>query len=87
MLLWWRGDDSLIIKPYSPSKYVARMSELVERLSPQHPHYAKISKEIGAIKAGDYGEEIVYKELAQMKIPYECYIFTRCFSLRNVHLN
>lgn len=51
------------------------MSDLLERLSPQHPQYTRISKEIGAIKAGDYGEEVVYKELEQMKFPYKCYIF------------
>ena len=79
MLLCWGGDDNLILKPYSPSKYVARMSELVERLSPQHPQYSRISKEIGAIKAGDYGEEIVYKELEQMKLPYQSYIFHKMF--------
>ncbi len=69
----------MIIKPYSPSKYVARMSDLIERLSPQHPQYTRISKEIGAIKAGDYGEEVIYKVLEQMKIPYKCYIFHKVF--------
>lgn len=81
MLLCWGGDDNLIIKPYSPTKSVERMSELVERLSPQHPQYTRISKEIGAIKAGDYGEEIVYKELEQMKLPYPSYIFHKVFLL------
>ncbi|WP_419959411.1 nuclease-related domain-containing protein [Psychrobacillus sp. BM2] len=69
----------MIIKPYSPSKYITGMSDLLERLSPQHPQYARISKEIGAIKAGDYGEKIVYKELEQTKLPYECYIFHKMF--------
>lgn len=55
------------------------MSELVERLSPQHPQYTRISKEIGAIKAGDYGEEIIYKELEQMKFPYQSFIFHKMF--------
>lgn len=55
------------------------MSDLLERLPLHHPQYARISKEIGAIKAGDYGEEIVYKELEQMSFPYECYIFHKMF--------
>jgi len=58
MLLYGGGDGNLIIKPYSASNYVIRLSELIERLSPQHPLYSRISKDIGAIKAGDYGGEM-----------------------------
>ena len=79
MLLYWGGDENLIIKPYSASNYVIRLLELVDRLSPQHPLYSRISKDIGAIKAGDYGEEMVYRELEQVRLPYKNYIFHKVF--------
>lgn len=68
-----------MIKPYAPSKYGERLTELLERLSSEHPQYSRLSKELGSIKAGDYGEEVVYKELMQIKLPYNHYIFHKVF--------
>lgn len=68
-----------MVKPYTPSKYGERLTELIERLSSEHPQYSRLSKELGSIKAGDYGEEVVYKELTQIKLPYNHYIFHKVY--------
>lgn len=77
LVIYMGGDEKLIIKSYSKSVHLEAMDLLVRRLPPQHPLYTKIIMEIKTTKAGDYGEELIFKELEKIQLPYKCYIFHR----------
>lgn len=51
------------------------MKLLLNRLPTKHPLYAKLSTEIQTTIAGDYGEEVVYRELEKIQLPYNYYLF------------
>ncbi|MEI4770561.1 nuclease-related domain-containing protein [Psychrobacillus sp. FJAT-51614] len=69
----------MIIKSYAKSIHIEAMEQLLKRLSFEHPLYPKIVKDIGAIRAGDFGEEIVFRELEKMQLPYKYYVFHKVF--------
>lgn len=65
----------MIIKAYTKSVHVEAMEMLLKRLSVKHPKYSKISNQIGATRAGDIGEEMVFRELEKMQLPFKYYVF------------
>ncbi|SES16860.1 nuclease-related domain-containing protein [Psychrobacillus sp. OK032] len=65
----------MIVKAYSKSIHLEAMEMLLKRLSVDHPIYSKISNQIGTTRAGDIGEEMVFRELEKMKLPFKYYVF------------
>lgn len=65
----------MIIKPFEPSLLTKGLQALVTRLHPTHPQYQKLQQELKNKEAGDFGEQYVVKELLQMALLNECYIF------------
>lgn len=65
----------MIIKPFEPSPLTKGLQALVTRLHPTHPQYQKLQQELKNKEAGDFGEQYVVKELLQMALLNECYIF------------
>lgn len=65
----------MIIKPFEPSPFTKGLQALVTRLHPTHPKYQKLQQEFKNKEAGDFGEHYVVKELLQMALLNECYIF------------
>ena len=65
----------MIVKAYAKSIHLETMKMLLKRLSADHPMYSKISKQIGTTRAGDIGEEIVFRELEKMQLPFKYYVF------------
>ncbi|AVK82717.1 hypothetical protein C3943_03675 [Lysinibacillus sp. B2A1] len=65
----------MIIKPFEPSPLTKGLQALVTRLHPTHPQYQKLQQELKNKDAGDFGEHYVVKELLQMALLNECYIF------------
>ncbi|MEK3976099.1 nuclease-related domain-containing protein [Psychrobacillus sp. FSL K6-1267] len=65
----------MIIKKYTESQQLKAMKLLLNRLPMKHPLYSKIGMEIQTTMAGDYGEEMVYRELERMHLPYNYYLF------------
>ncbi|WP_391202952.1 nuclease-related domain-containing protein [Psychrobacillus sp. L4] len=65
----------IIAKIYADSIHMEAMEKLLKRLPAEHRLYVKILNEIGATKGGDFGEEIVYKDLEKMQLPFKYYVF------------
>lgn len=65
----------MIIKAYAKSIHLDAMGMLLKRLHKEHPLYLRISNQIGATRAGGIGEEIVFRELEKMQLPYKYYVF------------
>ncbi|TQR18398.1 nuclease-related domain-containing protein [Psychrobacillus vulpis] len=65
----------MIVKGYEKSSHLEAMETLLKRLPPNHPLYTKIATEIRITKAGDFGEEIVFRELEKMQLPFEYLVF------------
>lgn len=51
------------------------MELLSKRLHLKHPLYGKIINDIHTTSAGDFGEEVVFRELEKMQLPYKYYVF------------
>ncbi|SEN20145.1 Nuclease-related domain-containing protein [Paenisporosarcina quisquiliarum] len=65
----------MIIKKYTNSVHLEALELLLRRLPSKHPLYHKILTEIQTTRAGDYGENIVFRELERMQLPFKCFIF------------
>lgn len=65
----------MIAKAYAKSIHMEAMEKLLKRIPIEHPLYTKVWNEIGATKAGDFGEELVFRELEKMNLPFKYYIF------------
>lgn len=65
----------MIVKAYAKSIHLDAMEMLLKRLSVDHPIYSKILNQIGTTRAGDIGEEIVFRELEKMQLPFKYYVF------------
>ncbi|MCM3359634.1 nuclease-related domain-containing protein [Psychrobacillus sp. MER TA 171] len=64
----------MIIKKYAKSEQLKAMRLLLNRLPSKHPFYPKLATEIQTTMAGDYGEEMVYRELERMRLPYNYFL-------------
>lgn len=65
----------MIIKKFSKSVHIEGMELLLRRLHVDHPLYEKVRKDIHAASAGDFGEEIILKEIEQLRLPYDIHIY------------
>lgn len=65
----------MIIKKYAESEQLKAMKLLLHRLPTKHSLYPKLYTEIQTTIAGDYGEEVVYRELEKIQLPYKYYLF------------
>lgn len=65
----------LIVKAYEKSIHIEAMKTLLKRLPVTHASYAKVSKEIWTTTAGDLGEDIVFRELEKVRLPYNHAVF------------
>ncbi|MGE7998526.1 nuclease-related domain-containing protein [Lysinibacillus sp. NPDC093190] len=65
----------MIIKPFAPSPLTKGLQALVTRLHPTHPQYQNLQQELKNKEAGDFGEQYVMKELQQIALLNDCYIF------------
>jgi len=65
----------LIAKSFAKSLHADALTALSKRLRKSHPNYAYIRDELMQKIAGDLGEEVVMKELENLKLPYKFFIF------------
>ncbi|MEY9971939.1 hypothetical protein ABH966_002312 [Lysinibacillus sp. RC46] len=65
----------MIVKPFVPSPLTKGLQALVTRMQPTHPQYQNFQQELKNKEAGDFGEQYVMKELQQIALLNDCYIF------------
>lgn len=65
----------MLVKPFAPSSLTKGLQALVTRLQPTHPQYQSLQQELKNKEAGDFGEQYVMKELQQIALLNDCYIF------------
>lgn len=65
----------MLVKPFAPSPLTIGLQALVTRLQPTHPQYKNFQQELKNKEAGDFGEQYVMKELQQIALLNDCYIF------------
>ena len=65
----------MIIKKFSKSIQIEAMELLLRRLHVDHPLYEKVRKDIHATSAGDFGEQIILKEIEQLRLPYDNHVY------------
>lgn len=65
----------MLVKPFAPSSLTKGLQALVTRLQPTHPQYQSLQQELKIKEAGDFGEQYVMKELQQIALLNDCYIF------------
>ncbi|MEB2280022.1 NERD domain-containing protein [Lysinibacillus xylanilyticus] len=65
----------MLVKPFAPSPLTKGLQALVTRLQLTHPQYQSLQQELKIKEAGDFGEQYVMKELQQIALLNDCYIF------------
>ncbi|WP_144512424.1 nuclease-related domain-containing protein [Bacillus sp. FJAT-22090] len=65
----------MIVKKYSKSIHIEAMKLLIRRLHTSHSLYEKVMTAIHAATAGEFGEEMVFRELERMRLPYKYHVY------------
>lgn len=65
----------MLVKPFAPSPLTKGLQALVTRLQLTHPQYQSLQQELKIKEAGDFGEQYVMKELQQIALLNDCYVF------------
>lgn len=65
----------MIAKPFAKTLHAEALTAFSKRLRKNHPKYARIHDDMIQKNAGDFGEEVVMRELEKLKLPHKFYIF------------